>query len=64
MRAAWILTVLLGAVGVVVGGAPAVGAAAGFGPVRALSPIHGDVGSPSAAIAPSGQVAVLWQRRP
>lgn len=61
MRAPWILTIMLGALGVL-GGAPATGLAAGFGPVRSLSPTHGDADSPSAAIAPSGQVAVLWRR--
>lgn len=61
MRVAWILMVVLSAAGVW-GGAPAVAAAAGFGPVRSLSPVHGNVDSPSAAVSPTGQVAVLWRR--
>lgn len=42
---------------------PAAGAA-GFGPVRSLSPAMGMVDSPTAAIAPTGETAVPLPTRP
>lgn len=58
MRPALILAGMLA----VLAGAPAVGEAAGFGPVRNLSPTAGSVDTPMAAVAPNGETAVMWRR--
>lgn len=61
MRPALILAGVLGALAVVAG-VPTVGEAAGFGPVRSLSPVAGSVDTPTAAVASNGETAVLWRR--
>lgn len=61
MRPAVTLMGMLGALGAFAAAAPA-GQAAGFGPVRSVSPTSEQAEMPTAAVTPRGETAVMWRR--